>query len=634
MSIEFGLLTINNLGCIQEAQVDLGSKGIILIVGENNDSGAANSNGSGKSTIFRALTWLLYGQAVEGGKFDFMMRGSGQAHVSLKLKVDERETLIQRIQKAGGTPSLKIHQEGKRISPRGLKESQELINKMIGLDWMAFRNTVLYGQGDIQHFADPRTTDSQRKAILSKILGFERFDSARKVARLRLRTAQENETDLETKMDRLDGLIEGLQLDWWESQESEWAETNQTKIKEAQEEVSQLRDQMSELDGLQEKLIAFQTRLSRVDGVLDDLQETKAQRADLARQRANIEKFEVSANAFEDVTNVKINQFQAEIERFEDGNCPTCGTPATGSHVKTTVNSSKEQLKKVEGDLEKIQERKKALEDDKKNINSSILEVEEELSEEPHWLEMRGLVDSKIEETEESLGTQSNLEVDIQSLDEEIAQLKVKDNPFTEKIQEARDKAQKYSDELKKLRRGTRVITAQTKLWKFWVDGFGPGGLPSYLLDSVVPVISERTNQYLEILADGDISIRMDTTSELKSGAVKDQLTIHSTIEEMRDVAPSGGQNRKITLACDLALMDIVSQREGSGIDLLLMDEVLDGLDATGRARIMDLLDHLRTQRGTIFLVTHDPELLEFSEKFDHTLKVVKEDGLATVDKL
>lgn len=634
MSIEFGLLTINNLGCIQEAEVDLGAKGIVLIVGENNDSGAANSNGSGKSTIFRALTWLLHGQAVEGGKFDFMMRGSGQAHVSLNLKVDEIPTLIQRTQKAGGTPSLKIYQNEKRINPKGLKESQEIINKMIGLDWMAFRNTVLYGQGDIQHFADPRTTDSQRKAILSKILGFEKFDSARKVARTRLRTAQENETELEINMDKLEGLIEGLQLDWWESQESDWAETNEAKIREIQEEVSQLKDQMSGLDGLQERLTALQTRFSKVDGVLDDLQETKAQRADLMSQRANVEKFEISANGFEDVTKVKINQFQTEIERFKDGKCPTCGTPATGSHVKTTVEFSRKQMGKEGKNLKKIQERKKELENDKRNINSSILEVEEELSEESHWLEMRGLVESKIEEVEESLGSKLHLETNIQSMEDEIAQLKVKDNPFTSKLQEAQDKAQEYSNELKRLRRGTRVITAQTKLWKFWVDGFGPGGLPSYLLDSVVPVISEKTNQYLEILADGDISIRMDTTSELKSGAVKDQLAIHSVIEGMGDVAPSGGQLRKITLACDLALMDVVAQREGSGIDLLLMDEVLDGLDATGRTRIMDLLDHLRTQRGTIFLVTHDPELLEFSEKFDHTLKVIKEDGLATVDKL
>jgi DNA repair exonuclease SbcCD ATPase subunit len=123
----------------------------------------------------------------------------------------------------------------------------------------------------------------------------------------------------------------------------------------------------------------------------------------------------------------------------------------------------------------------------------------------------------------------------------------------------------------------------------------------------------------------------MDTLSELKSGAVKDKLSINTTIEGNQNVTPSGGQLRKITLACDLALMDIVAQREGTAIDLLLMDEVLDGLDATGRSRIMDLLTHLKKQRGTIFLVTHDPELLEFMEKFDRIINVTKQDGVSDI---
>lgn len=632
MGIEFGLLKIKNLGCIGQAHLDLGAKGINLILGQNLDTGAANSNGSGKSTIFRALTWVLYGQGVEGGKFDFVRKDSNQVFVSINLRISSKRYFIERTQKGERTPSLIVTEEGKRISPRSIRETQEMINKLIGLDWLSFKNTILYGQGDISHFADPRTTDSQRKAILSKILGLEKFEQARKYSREKLRSIQNDGINLENQIDRLEGLIEGLQLDWWQSKEEDWINEHKQKIQDLQQDLVDLHNQKRSLESTQRRLEAYEKRFDQVQEVLDGLEETTKRREEKALELAYLEGADLrNLEAEENIIWNRIQSLQEEMDRFKEGKCPTCSTPTDQESVLKTIGGIKRKMRNESKNLEIKQKeighhRSKILE-----TKRIIEKIDKELEEIDDWEEKQLLISSKIREIEEELSELANIETEIKHLQLEIEDNENKKNPYTDKINEVCEKGKMHEEQLYRLRRGTKLILQQIDNWKFWVEGFGPGGIPSYLLDSVVPVITEKSNRYLEILADGDISIKMDTLSELKSGAVKDKLSINTTIEGNQNVTPSGGQLRKITLACDLALMDIVAQREGTAIDLLLMDEVLDGLDATGRSRIMDLLTHLKKQRGTIFLVTHDPELLEFMEKFDRIINVTKQDGVSDI---
>ena len=79
-----------------------------------------------------------------------------------------------------------------------------------------------------------------------------------------------------------------------------------------------------------------------------------------------------------------------------------------------------------------------------------------------------------------------------------------------------------------------------------------------------------------------------------------------------------------------LALVDLAESREGD-LGLIMMDEVLDGLDAEGVARVLRLLRELRTKRSSIFVVTHEPGL---AEAFERGLLITKKDKAATVTEV
>jgi len=71
-------------------------------------------------------------------------------------------------------------------------------------------------------------------------------------------------------------------------------------------------------------------------------------------------------------------------------------------------------------------------------------------------------------------------------------------------------------------------------------------------------------------------------------------------------------------------LMDLVASREGEHLDLLALDEVLDGLDSEGCQRVLMLLQKLRSQRNSIFVISHEAEVAEMFEK---AVMAVKENG-------
>ncbi len=154
--------------------------------------------------------------------------------------------------------------------------------------------------------------------------------------------------------------------------------------------------------------------------------------------------------------------------------------------------------------------------------------------------------------------------------------------------------------------------------------------MPSYVLDGVMKHITDRANYYLDILSDGDIIIEFKTQRELKSskGDFRDEIDIRWTVEGIEGYSPSGGQQRKIEIATDLALMDLAEAHEGTKPSLFIADEILDGLDSEGVDRVLLLLQKLRSRRETIFVISHQPSMGEIFEKSFH---VVKDEGISTL---
>ena len=188
--IRLKTLEIHNLLSIKEATIDfekdLGPSGLVLICG---------NTGAGKSTILDAICLALYGcsprlsrsksekytsgeEVFSSGDVAQLMR-RGAAHASCCLTFtttsEDKYKATWRIRRARGKhdgalqpPQRSLVKNGSVTFTKGVKEE---IEKVIGLSYKDFSQTVLLAQGDFTRFLF--SDEGTRSSILERLTGME-----------------------------------------------------------------------------------------------------------------------------------------------------------------------------------------------------------------------------------------------------------------------------------------------------------------------------------------------------------------------------------------------------------------------------------------------------------------------------
>jgi DNA repair exonuclease SbcCD ATPase subunit len=622
--MELREISAKDFGPFKEFTLPLHKQGLVWISGQNQDTKAAKSNGSGKSSIFKALTWCLWGESIDKENGDKVIRnGSKEAIVKVSLGDG---WVVERTRRKGSPRLALLQPDGQSWKAAG-KDVQEKINELVGLDFKAFKNTVLYGQNDSLRFANPTTRDSDRKDMLHCILRTEMLKGCSeyvreeaKGLRLKLSTIQgdinntkarleeQNIDEIKDAMARAERakkiLIEDLKQQAQKEKEAAAAENVDVDLDVLNGELSKARKEVAKGDVADKKAAEFQAKIEVLRGKISAL-------------RSEASKLETI-----------VAQKDEQLEQLKGSKCPVCNSPlakggAGHEHKSKLINEREEasaqgasvvqECSKLLVDKEKLSQAEAeqiALTVAASRAHKRIASIQDEIAEAKAINER---VARHIEKAREA----------IQRARDEAATV----NPYVEMLDKAQSRIKAYNDDLAKLRKHEGEVVSDLAHIEFWVRGFSGQGLPSFILDSVMPYITERANHYLETLSDGDIKINFDTQRELKSskGEYKDEIEISWEIEGLEESYPaSGGQLKKIEIATDLALMDLVATREGAHVDILMLDEVLDGLDDEGRTRVLQLLHELRSKRGSIFVISHESDLAEVFEK---SVTVVKQDG-------
>ena len=144
-----------------------------LVVGRNTDSVSCESNGSGKSSVFGAIAWCLYGQTLRGLSAKEVTRGGlGKCCVTIEFTISGEgdrngHYAIARHQKDGAAGnSLEFLREGESIAAKDKRDTQALIETILGVDFQLFCESTILGQDSLS-FAT--ATDAEKKRILEHV---------------------------------------------------------------------------------------------------------------------------------------------------------------------------------------------------------------------------------------------------------------------------------------------------------------------------------------------------------------------------------------------------------------------------------------------------------------------------------
>ncbi len=150
-------------------------------------------------------------------------------------------------------------------------------------------------------------------------------------------------------------------------------------------------------------------------------------------------------------------------------------------------------------------------------------------------------------------------------------------------------------------------------------DGFKE--IKSYVFNNALTELNFRTNQYLNNLFEIDASIKF-TTEDQK---IETRIVIDGRETSLGLL--SGGQHRRFNLAVDLALSDIVARRNGSKINILILDEYFKDLSESSMEKCLELL---KSRKTPVIIIEHNSI---FKNIVDNTFFVKLENGTSNESK-
>lgn len=139
---------------------------------------------------------------------------------------------------------------------------------------------------------------------------------------------------------------------------------------------------------------------------------------------------------------------------------------------------------------------------------------------------------------------------------------------------------------------------------------FGRDGVPALLIEQALPAIEAKANEILDGLSGGTISVKFLTQREFKDRKREDlretlDILISDPFGEREYESLSGGEAFRVNFAIRLALSEILAQRAGARLQMLVIDEGFGSQDEDGRQRLVEAINGVLGKFEKVLVVTH-----------------------------
>lgn len=171
----------------------------------------------------------------------------------------------------------------------------------------------------------------------------------------------------------------------------------------------------------------------------------------------------------------------------------------------------------------------------------------------------------------------------------ELVKIQAEEKNINDKLDRIRKTEDSNKEKLKLIKEMQEKQDLLTELDRFY------GQFWEKLNNHARPEISELASKFLVDLTDGRYS-------ELELNE-KYEICLHDD-GEIKPVI-SGGEEDLVNLCVRLAISQIIAQRSGTALSLLILDEIFGSLDENRRSNVVNLLRNLTNNFEQVILITH-----------------------------
>ena len=418
--------------------------------------------------------------------------------------------------------------------------------------------------------------------------------------------------------------------------------SNLLKIQQSlQEELKTIEHQLSELKNnslCTSCLRVFKEGESQsLDNLLSKTKEKeKSLKSEITNYAEQLLQIDLNQKNLDDVL-IKIFESQKELEKLDlDKNyiLKMEMNRNLALQKKELFSKQKEEIIQEISDLEnKNQNINKQVKVNQKKVNE-ILKLKQKFL---PLKESLSKLEEKISSLKENISKAESLEIDIrlaktrfkekiESINnhkKELFELENKTNPYLGMKNNLIKQNDNFKNKLDVLRKTVAENQEELKYLNFWKIGFAPIGIRSFITDDVIELLNRKTQENLNDLFDGAISVMFDPESTNNKGLVSNKI---STVflqngKETNFNLLSGGEQQRAILATELALTEVAEARAGTKLNIRFLDEPFNGMDNNGQVKSLSLFARIARDKDGFFVISHDENFQHLCQKALFVLK-------------
>jgi len=618
--IEFIEITLRNFLSFGNTTtaIDLTGEHITVIMGINHDTGGEDSrNGTGKSAIVDALSYVLYGKTlrdISNAKLVNKMARKGQGMlVTLDFKTKNGYYRIER----GESPSkLKLFKkdldddndilsrDGRKFVyeiTRNKNETTEEISELIGFDLTLFE-FLIANTTESQAFM--KLPEAKRRSIIEHLMGLNLLSE-------RAAELKEDRKELKKKVVAEESSLQATQqanmritrqVEELQRKAKAWETEHDRRIKQLKKDM----DTYGNID-IEEQVEI----LSLIKELKEESEQTYHEKRDVYMKLREAEVEYKSIMGMIDMARNDLEKLLREKEKLDNGTCPTCGQNWTPDHDhmknveddiaenQAIVESSDELIAESKGKLDTLESKHESLDKDLREKKNASMEAEQLL----------GPFKSMTDVTRAQTFLEESAKI--------LKQTEEEKNPFLDTI------ADLNTDAIKKIDRTTvDSIINDVLHYDYLIELLQ--SKDSFLRKSVInrwlPQLNIRINHYLDIMElPYTVRIEDDLSMEITSFG-----------EDFSFGNLSKGQRQRVTIAVNFAFQDLF-ETTNHPINVLFVDELLDnGICQRGAAQAVKALQEITERKHKrVMLITHRQDI---SDQIDDMILVELKNRISRID--
>lgn len=591
--------------------------GFFLMTGENRVNPELGANGVGKSSIWDALCWAMYGKTARG------LRGNTVANwdkndltsVLFEFKLNGIVSSITRTHDPNSLTLMHLDPHDEEREGQPVIATQEELDELLGMDYNTFLHTVLMGQFN-QFFFD--LTATEKLAVFAEALKLDYWTQCSNKARDEATAIDASISNQELRIAEYKGAIEILEgrLPEERKRSGEFEVEAAKRRRQLRKEREQVRDNLEKHRADVEVAIndrrEWKQELKHAKRKLIKLAD-KEQKA-LAELRDAQEWFRASERALADH-----ESHQKKLNNLE-GECPVCLQKLKDKQIDDAVayieNQRQWEIGEVGRSGDEIQKWQR------QSIKLSNKLVKAGLRVECAETGLR----TALGQERAVQGHKSAAKAKLATLAGQLKAAKSQVNPYKQRIEldemslrgQKADK-RKITDQLKADRQALAEAT-------YWAKAFKE--LRLWLIEEALVELEVEVNNSLIQLGLEDWTVKFDVERENAKGGVTKGFTVSISNADTSGPVPweawCGGETQRLRIAGAIGLSNLICGRLGVKPRIEVWDEPTAHLSEEGIGDLLTFFSaRARSEDKQIWIVDH--RSLNFGG-FDGQVLVVKED--------